>query len=101
MAVKQDLVYSRGRSKFVAPSCRLVIRLDDDGYIVYVPPGTQTPTCAANTTRGSPTKVAHDVVNAFQFDEECTLTDPPFGSASGLEGAPGFEEASDAMERRL
>ena len=43
MAPKQDRVYARGRSKYVAPSSRLVIGSDDERDLEYVPPGTSTP----------------------------------------------------------
>ena len=43
MAPKQDRVYTRGRSKFVSPSTRLVIGSDDERDPEYVPPGTATP----------------------------------------------------------
>ena len=43
MATKQDQVYAHGRSKYVAPSARLVIGSDDEHDPEYVPPGTATP----------------------------------------------------------
>ena len=75
MAPKLDLVYSRGRSKFVAPSRRMVIGSDDNQDPEYVPPGTRTPTCAAMNTRGTPKKMASGVVTASPSDEERILND--------------------------
>ena len=43
MALKQDQVYARGRSKSFALSARLVIGSDDEHDLEYVPPGTTTP----------------------------------------------------------
>ena len=57
MVPKQDRVYARGRSKFVAPSARLVIGFDDEYDLKYVPPGTTTPARAACATRATPKKV--------------------------------------------
>ena len=37
MAPKQDRVYARGQSKFVAPSARLVIGSDDERDPEYMP----------------------------------------------------------------
>ena len=64
MAPKQDRVYARGRSKFVAPSARLVIGSDDERDPEYVPPGTSTPSRAARAARATPKKVASGVVTA-------------------------------------
>ena len=60
MAPKQDRVYSRGRSKSVAPSKRMVICSDDERDQEYVPPGTLSPTrvALAPTTIATPSKVA-------------------------------------------
>ena len=70
MAPKLDIVYSRGRSKYVDPSQRLIGMSDDEQDLEYVPPGTQTPTPAARATRGTLKKVASGVVTASQSDEE-------------------------------
>ena len=40
MAPKQDQAYARGRSKFVAPSARMVIGSDDERDPEYVPQAT-------------------------------------------------------------
>lgn len=50
MALKQDLIYSRGRSMSVAPSRRLIDMLDDEKDLEYVPLGTWTPTLVAIAT---------------------------------------------------
>ena len=47
MAPKHDRVYAHGRSKFVAPSARLVIDSDDERDPEYVLPSTATPSRAA------------------------------------------------------
>ena len=54
MAPKQDRVYARGRSKYVAPSARLVIGSDDERDPEYVPPGTSTPSRVARASRATP-----------------------------------------------
>ena len=43
IAPKKDRVYARGRSKYVAPSARLVIDSDDERDPDYMPLGTFTP----------------------------------------------------------
>ena len=56
MAPKHDRVYSRGRSKSVAPSNRLIISSDDKCGPDYMPPGTHTTTHVAfHPTRSKPT----------------------------------------------
>ena len=62
MAPKQDRVYARGRSKFVASSARLAIGSDDERDPEYVTPGTSTPSRAARASRARPRKVASGVV---------------------------------------
>ena len=64
MSQKQDRVYARGRSKFVAPSARLVIGSDDECDIKYVPTGTSTPSHDARASRATPKKVASGVDTA-------------------------------------
>ena len=64
MAPKQDRVYSRGHSKSDAPSVQMVIGLDNESDLEYVPPGTLTPTRAAHTTRATPTNVTPSGVTA-------------------------------------
>ena len=82
MEPKQDRVYARGQSKFVAPSAHLDIGSEDERDPEYVPPGTATPSRVVCATRVAPKKVASDVVTASQSDEECILTDTPSGSAT-------------------
>ena len=82
MSPKQDRVYVRGRSKFVAPSARMVIGSDDKRYPEYVPPGTSTPSRATRAPRATPKKVASSIVTASKSDEACTLTGTPSGSAT-------------------
>lgn len=101
MAPKQDLVYSRGRSKSVAPSSRLVIVSNDDDDPQYVPPGIRTSTRATRTTQGTPKMVVSDVVTASQSDEKRILTGTSSGSATGSEGASGFEEAFGSEEASI
>ena len=104
MAPKQDRVYARGRSKFVASYARLVIGFDDERDSEYVTPGTSTPSRAACAARATPKKVASDVVTSSQFDEELTLTGRPSGSTTNEEGAYGslgvlwLEEASGSAK---
>ena len=93
MAPKPDIVYSRGRSKYVDPSQRLIGMSDDEQDLEYVPPGTQTPTPAARATRDTPKKVESSVVTASQYDEEHALTGTSSRSVSGSEVASGSEEA--------
>ena len=89
MEPKQDRIYARGRSKFVAPSARMVIGSDNERDPEYVPPGTSTPSRAARAPRATPKKVASGVVTASQSDEERTLTSIPSGSAINKERASG------------
>ena len=104
MAQKQDRVYARGGSKFVAPSARLVIGYDDEHDPEYVPPGTAIPSRAARSTKATPKKVVSGVVTASQYDEERTLTDTPYRSTTHEEGASSClgvllsEEASRSAE---
>lgn len=93
MAPKKYLVYSRGPSKCVVPSHRLVISSDVDNDLEYMSPSTQTPTRASRTTRGMTMKVELDLVTTSQSDEEGTLTDTPSGSTAGPEAASGSQEA--------
>uniref|UniRef100_M1DMF1 Integrase core domain containing protein n=1 Tax=Solanum tuberosum TaxID=4113 RepID=M1DMF1_SOLTU len=84
MAPKKLVTYSKkGKSKFVAPSFRLI---DEDTNTeqdpTYVPPNTRTSPTALRTTRGTPRKVIPDVVTISQSDEEHTLIGSPTGAAS-------------------
>ena len=55
MAPKKDIVYvKKGKSKFVAPSRRMIIDFDNNQDLVYVPPSSTTPTTEATVTRGTP-----------------------------------------------
>ena len=54
MAPKQDCVYSRGRSKSVAPSNQMVIGSEGELDLLYVPPDTLTPTHATCTLEPRP-----------------------------------------------
>ena len=94
MAHKPDIVYSRGRSKSVAPSLCLIDSTNDDRDPEYVPPSNQTATPDARATRGMPKKVMPDVVTASQSGEERTLTGTPSGYTSSSEGAFGSEGSS-------
>ena len=87
MAPREDRVYARGRSKFVAPSARLVIRLDDKHDPEYMPPGTATPSRVARATRANPKKVAPGVVTTSKSNEESILTATPSWSATHKKGA--------------
>nr|XP_025886960.1 uncharacterized protein LOC112941567 [Solanum lycopersicum] len=104
MAPKQDQSYTRGRSKSVAPSARMIIDSDDERDPEYVPPGTSTPSRVARSPKATPKKVASGVVTASQSDEECTLTGTPSGSAINDEGASvsfgvsWSEESSDSSQ---
>ena len=89
MALKQDRVYERGRSMYVAPSAQLVIGFNDEHNPKYLPPGTNISALAARAFRAMPKKLASGVVTASQSDEELTLTDTPSGSATYEEQASG------------
>ena len=54
MAPNQDHIYTRGRSKSVAPSARMVISCDDERDPQFVPPGTFTPSRAARSPEPQP-----------------------------------------------
>lgn len=69
MTPKSDIVYSMGRSKFVAPSPLMIGTFDDEKDPEYVPPGINTLTPAERATQGTPQKVVSDVVTASQSDE--------------------------------
>ena len=64
MAPKQDRTYARGRSKYVAPSARMVIGSDDERDPEYMPPGTSAPSRATRAPRATPKTVASGVVTA-------------------------------------
>ena len=103
-APTQYCIYTRGRSKSVAPSARMVIGSDDERDLEYVPPCTFTPSRAARVPRSTPKKVASGVVTASPYTEERTLIGTPSGSATNEEGASGSlgvswsEEASGSTE---
>lgn len=50
MDLKPDIIYSTGRSKYVAPSHMIIKTFDDDWDPEYVPQGTRTPTLTARAT---------------------------------------------------
>ena len=54
MAPKQDRTYARGRSKYVAPSARMVIGSDDERDPEYMPPGTSAPSRATRAPEPHP-----------------------------------------------
>ncbi|TMX03049.1 hypothetical protein EJD97_018556 [Solanum chilense] len=58
MALKQVIVYQRGRSKSVEISHRLIVQSDDYGNPEYVPRGSLTPAPAFRATRCTPKKCA-------------------------------------------
>ena len=86
MAPKQDRIYARGRSKYVAPSACIVIGSYDERDLEYVTPGTSTPSRVARAPRSTPKKMASGIVTTSQYDEERTLTGTPSGSATNEEG---------------
>lgn len=94
MSPNQDIVYSKGRSKSVAPSRKLISSSGDDRDPEYVSLGTQNPTTAARVTWGTPKKVSLGVVMASQSDEERIVNITPSRYASGSEGSSGSKEAS-------
>uniref|UniRef100_M1DCL5 Integrase core domain containing protein n=1 Tax=Solanum tuberosum TaxID=4113 RepID=M1DCL5_SOLTU len=81
IAPKKLLAYSkRGKSKFVAPSFRLIDEdTDTETDPAYVPPNPRTSHTAPRGTRGTPKKVLPDVVTVSQSDEEHTLIGSPTG----------------------
>ena len=64
MVPKQDRIYARGRSMYVAPSAHMIIGSDDERDPEYVPTGTSTPFSATRAPRATPKKVASGVVTA-------------------------------------
>ena len=58
MAPKQDRTYARGRSKFVAPSARLIIRSDDERDPEYMPPSTSAPSRATRAPEPHPSNLS-------------------------------------------
>lgn len=97
MARKVDIVYSRVTSKFVAPSHQMIGTSDDERDIEYSPSCNLNPTQSARDTRGTPRKVASNVVNASQCDKERTLTSTSSGSALGSDAASSFKAVSRSM----
>lgn len=87
MAPKQDHVYSRERSKSVAPSNQLIIISYDEHELEYVPPGTLTPIPATHSTTVTPSRVSPTVVTISESKEERILTGTPFVSATQYERA--------------
>lgn len=83
MALKSDIVYSRGMS-------------DDEHDQENVPKGSRTLTITSRVTLGNPKKVAFGVVTSFHCDEESTPIGPPFRSTLCSKRAFGSKEALDS-----
>uniref|UniRef100_M1CYR5 Integrase core domain containing protein n=1 Tax=Solanum tuberosum TaxID=4113 RepID=M1CYR5_SOLTU len=84
MAPKKALaIAAEGRSKSIAPTCRLIDK--DNVDPTYVPPTGRTSPTAPRTTQNQHKKVVPDVVTASQSDEEDTLIGSPAWFASGYE----------------
>ena len=64
MAPKQDRIYARGRSKYVAPYACMVIGSDEKRDPGYVPPGTSPFSRVTRAPRATPKKVVSGVVTA-------------------------------------
>lgn len=54
MAPKQDIIYSRGKSKSVVVSCQMVANFDNRKDPEYVLSGATNPTPITRVTRGTP-----------------------------------------------
>uniref|UniRef100_M1DJY8 Integrase core domain containing protein n=1 Tax=Solanum tuberosum TaxID=4113 RepID=M1DJY8_SOLTU len=72
---KKLVTYSKqGKSKFVAPSFRMIDEdTDTDKDPTYIPPNKRTSPTAPRATKGTPRQVIPDVVTVSQSDEEHTL----------------------------
>lgn len=88
---KKDIVYLRGKSKFMVLSCRIITTSVNEKDAEYVAPDTTTPAIFARAIKGTFQKVVPGVVTASQFEKERTLTYSPFGVASRYEGASDSE----------
>lgn len=86
MDSKIDIIFYKGKSKFVAPSYRMIANSDNEQDREYVPLIAIPTTPPAWATRSTPQKVVPSVVTAPQSDEERTLSDGLFGSTSGSKG---------------
>uniref|UniRef100_M1DMJ6 Integrase core domain containing protein n=1 Tax=Solanum tuberosum TaxID=4113 RepID=M1DMJ6_SOLTU len=96
MAPKKQVTYSkRGKSKFVAPTFRLIDEdMDTDKDPAYVPPATRTSPTTPRATQNTSRQVVTDVVTVSQSDEENTLIGSPTGYASYSEA--GFTSGSES-----
>uniref|UniRef100_M1DZW0 Integrase core domain containing protein n=1 Tax=Solanum tuberosum TaxID=4113 RepID=M1DZW0_SOLTU len=99
IAPKKLFTYSKqGKSKYVAPSFRLIDEdTDTEKDPAYVPPNTRTYPTTPRATRGTPRKVIPDVVTVSQYDEEHTLIGSPTGAASSsASGSTSDSESAHA-----
>uniref|UniRef100_M1DPU4 Integrase core domain containing protein n=1 Tax=Solanum tuberosum TaxID=4113 RepID=M1DPU4_SOLTU len=98
MASKKLVTYSKqGKSKYVAPSFRLIDKdTDTEKDPAYVPPNTRTSPTAPQVTRSTPQKMLPNVVTVSQSDEEHILIGSPTVAASSSEGSMSGSESTHA-----